>query len=368
MCADAPNTKGMNQAAKDSAALGKEAFAWFSGEMARTQDQRDATTALQNEVATQQRDLMAKQNDLSGAYVDYEKGTVLPLKQQIVDEAKAYDTPGRQEAAADAATADVRAATNRGVASSSRTLARMGYTPSINATKMAQQAAVAEAGAATNARRTVENTGRAMRMDAAGMQSSATTAATAGANAGQVAAGASGQALGSATSGADLMRQGFGLGMQGAGQAGSIYGQQANIQANSGGLDLGGLGKLGEGAAALWKVSDERLKDNTGKPLSGAKARMAIERMPVDEDWTYERGSVADDGGAPHDGPMAKDVQRLMGDRAAPGGKMVDMITIQGNLISAVGDISKEVRALTARMDGGGRRAQAKPPRSLARM
>lgn len=350
-CVDAPDMTQVNEAAKSSSDIAKEALAWFKGEAARTQGQRDTAAATQQQVADAQLTAMKGQNDLAKQYTDYETGTVLPLKQRIVADAQTYDTPDRQQAAADTATADVRSATTRAMEAGSRNLARMGYDPAVNLDKMAASSALAEAGAATRARQTVENTGRAMRMDAAGMQSSATTAATTGANAGGVAVGAAGAANGTASSGAGLMGQGFGIGLQGHSQAGNLYGQSAQLGMQADMANLSTFGSLA--GAGIAKFSDERMKDGTGKPLSGRKARMAIEALPVDEAWTYKAGSPGDDGGQPHDGPMAADVRRTMGDRAAPRTRMgdtVDLLSIQGNLLAAVADISRDVRRLKTRM------------------
>lgn len=369
-CVDSPDTSGMNQAAADSAQLGRDAFAWFTAEAARTQGQRDASTQLQQDVGKAQLEAMNTQTALGKEYADYNRETFRPLEKSIVEEAQNFDTPGRQQAAADAATADVRAATGRAVESSGRTMARMGYTPTINATKMAQSAALAEAAAATGARRNVEATGRAMRMDAAslgrGLPSAQATAISTGTNAGGAAVGAAGAANSTAASAAGLMGQGFGLGMQGAGQAGSLYGQSANLGMQADMANSKTLGALAGGAFGMY--SDESMKDGTGKPLSGRSARMAIENMPVDEGWTYKAGSPADDGGQPHNGPMRSDVVKQMGAEAAPGPHTIDPVTVQGNLIAAVGDISKEVKKLSARMGIDARSSRNKPPRTLARM
>lgn len=398
-CSDV-DTSGMKAQAEASAQLGNRALDWFTAEAARTQGQRDQTTALQNDIATQQRDAMATQNKLASSYANYETDKVLPLKQQIISEAQGYDTAARQQAAADTAAADVRGAMNKATASTGRTLARMGYNPAVSAQKTALQGAIAEAGAATGARRAVENTGRAMRMDAAGMQSNATTAANAASGAAQTANGAAGSALGSATSAAGLMGQGFGSAMSGYGQAGSLYGSAANADAQSGNGFMSALGSLGSvagnyfgtqaGSKMLsgWLSSDENMKCNTGKLKSGKSARMTIEQMqgqdpdacceeeeggaeepgeaqeggamngedareaieatPVHEGWAYKPGSVADDGGQPHDGPMAQDIGKTMpGARVKTRmGQMIDPITIQGNLLAAVGDLSKEVKQI----------------------
>ena len=76
-----------------------------------------------------------------------------------------------------------------------------------------------------------------------------------------------------------------------------------------------------------------------------------VDAVPVDEGWEYdpEKGGP-DDGGVPHDGPMAADVQRVMGDDVAPGGRMIDLVSMNGKTMGAVQELSKRVKRIEARM------------------
>jgi hypothetical protein len=378
MCSDAPDTSGINAAAVDSAALGHEALDFYKGEVQRTQGQRDQAAQTAQEVSQAQLETMKTQNDLAKDYADYNKTTYRPLEQQIVKEAQAYDTPERQQAAADQATADVRAASNRATASTARTLARMGYDPTVDATQAAVDASRAEAGAATGARRTVEATGRALRSDAAnmgrGLASSQATAIQTGTNAGTAAVGAAGSGVNINQSGAGLMQAGYSTALQGNQTAGSLYSQQANIQQQASGMDLGGLGSLAAGGAKLYSAfgSDKNIKKKTGRMMDTAEALeelndhpgtdnepdegepttpadqlAATVATPVHKGWQYDPAKGGpDDGGQPHDGPMAQDVQRNFGGRAAPRGRMIDPITMNGHLMGAVQQLAKQDKAL----------------------
>ena len=54
MCADAPDTSGVNKAAVESSKLGKEQFDWFTREYARTAPERAAVVARDTAVADAQ--------------------------------------------------------------------------------------------------------------------------------------------------------------------------------------------------------------------------------------------------------------------------------------------------------------------------
>jgi hypothetical protein len=329
-CVDAPDTDGVNDAAKANAQVAADALDWFKGEAARTQGQRDTSTQIQQDVARGQLSSMQQQQALAQDYADYNKGTYRPLEQRIVADSQSYDTPGRQEAAASQATADVRAASNRAVGSTARTLMRMGFDPSTNATKMAQQNALAEAGAATNARRNVEATGRAMRMDAAslgrGLPSAQATAIQTGTSAGGAAAGAAGAAANTQMGNAALMGQGFGTALQGYGTSGNLYARGAELNAGSAATNAGlmnGLGQMGGMMFAKYMNSSKRVKTRMsyGGPKSDHEALDAIVDVK-NRRWKYDAG--VEDGGE-HIGPYAEEAQAAMGDRVAPGGKGINL-------------------------------------------
>lgn len=60
-------------------------------------------------------------------------------------------------------------------------------------------------------------------------------------------------------------------------------------------------------------------------------------------DWKYKKNHEADDGGVPHIGPMAQNVNDVVGSEAAPGGTKIDMVNMNGFLTGAVQELSGKV-------------------------
>lgn len=135
--------------------------------------------------------------------------------------------------------------------------------------------------------------------------------------------------------------------------------------------DLSGLGSVLGGAAALYPVIAGSSKDiKTDKqPISDDAALAGISRIPVDkepapentamaglqripvEKWTYKSGEG--DGGT-HVGPYAEDVQQEFGDQAAPGGKAIDLVSMNGITIAALKGLEKKVAGLERIVKKGG--------------
>ena len=78
------------------------------------------------------------------------------------------------------------------------------------------------------------------------------------------------------------------------------------------------------------------------------QALAAIEKTPVSE-WTYKDGRG--DGGT-HTGPMAQEVNKNMGEQAAPGGKKLDLITMNGVTMAGMAALSRKVDKLSKRIEG----------------
>jgi len=164
----------------------KEEFAYNKERAARMD-------ALTEKVTNSQLATQDQQNALAKDYDNYNKTTFRPLEQQIVNDANAYDTPGRQEAEAAKSAAEVQRNFTQQQQASNRNMARMGVNPNsgrfagTQATMGANQA-LAEAGAENAARTKVETVGAARKMDAAslgrGLPSAQATAAGLGITAG----------------------------------------------------------------------------------------------------------------------------------------------------------------------------------------
>jgi hypothetical protein len=88
-------------------------------------------------------------------------------------------------------------------------------------------------------------------------------------------------------------------------------------------------------------MSDKNAKKNI-KPQSGKASLAAMRKMPVSK-WDYKKGKG--DGGS-HVGPMAQDVRKGLGDATAPGGKVIDMISMAGHTLSAIKEIDKRLMTL----------------------
>lgn len=356
MSSDAPDTDGINAAAEATAKLSKEAFEWFKQEYARTEPQRTKAEQTADKVAQAGLDAQVKQNQIADELNTYNKETFRPLEKRLVQEAQTYDTPERQQQAADRAVADVSMAAAAQRQATARDLASYGVAPDsaksmsiqgsgdINTTKAA-------AAAATGARDKVEATGYARMADAANLgrnlPSAQATAVSTGTQAGAGAVNASGASLNATNSGAGLMNTGFNTAIQGQTAAGNLYGKSASLNASTG-MDLGGIGQLAQGGAALWAASDEDTKSGVSMTNTG-KALDEITATPV-KDWHYDAAKGGpDDGEQPHTGPMAQMVNRTMGEKAAPGGKVIDLVTMNGKLMAGMQELAKKVKRLEER-------------------
>jgi hypothetical protein len=92
-------------------------------------------------------------------------------------------------------------------------------------------------------------------------------------------------------------------------------------------------------------LSDKNAKKNI-KPVSDAAALKAVKATPVSS-WRYKDGQG--DGGA-HLGPMAQNVRKTMGESAAPGGKQIDLISMNGISMAAIAALDKKVGRLERRV------------------
>lgn len=349
MCADAPDTSGMNAAAQANAAIAKEALDFYKQAYAdqaparqAAQDQADRVSNAQvaaMDFATQQ----AKDADA------YNRSTFRPIEQGIAADALAFDTPMRRAAASQAAAADVDASAAAVQAGNDRALARSGVAPgSARALAvredMAGDLVKARAGAMTTAARNVEQQGYARKMDAAalgkGVVSNQATQQQIATSAGSAGVGSSQAALSAAMSGNSTMQAGFNTATSANSSAGNLYGQAANIQQQSNASNNALLGQLGSSAGYF--LSDKGKKKGTGRMADTAKALKEVDATKVEDGWTYRD----DPAQQPHTGPMAQTVQKTMGDEVAPGGKVIDAVSMNGRMLAAVQELSKRVKNL----------------------
>lgn len=88
-------------------------------------------------------------------------------------------------------------------------------------------------------------------------------------------------------------------------------------------------------------TSDYHAKDNI-KPYSGVLNKLT--NLPSYQ-WNYKEGRG--DGGS-HIGPMAQDVYKLFGDKAAPGGKSIDLVTLNGLTMQSVKELNTDQKTLSS--------------------
>lgn len=362
MCADSPDYSGMNRAAEANAALSKESLNFYKQVYAEQKPAREAAAKIAMDVANQQLESSKQNTAISNDYWNYQKNTFRPLEEGIVADAKTYDTAARRESAASEAVADVGMQAEAARQAQTRQQQRMGVNPSSGKalalqSQMGMAEALGKAGAANTARDKIELQGYARKMDAAnlgrGLASSQATSAGVALNAGNSAVGNAGTPLTQANQAASMMGQGFNTAIQGNNSAGQLYGQAAQLQSQDSGL-MGALGGVagqfaGSSAGSSWLVglSDETKKENI-KPVDDEQALAAVKDTPVSS-WKYKDGQG--DGGQ-HVGPMAQHVQKNMGDKVAPGGKIVDLISLNGVNMAATAALARKVDKLTKKVEG----------------
>jgi hypothetical protein len=362
---DGPDTSGINDAARTNAALSGEALAWAKQRYEEEAPARQAAIDMAMKTANQQSDIAQQNADISKDYYDYSKGTFRPLEQGLVTQAQAYDTPERRQAESDAAVADVNQQVSAQRAATGREMARAGVNPESGKAIAIQEAgdigaAKAAAGASYQARKGVELQGWARQMDAAnlgrGLASSQATSAGVALNAGNSSVGNAQVPVSIGNQATAGVMGGISQAMQGNASAGSLYGQAGSLDLAKRGQDLNFTSSLvngssssssGQSGMASFFASDEGVKSGTGKKINTASALGAILDTPVHEGWKYDPAKGGpDDGGQPHDGPMAQDVKKHMGDKVAPGGKVIDVASMNGVLMAGIQELAKEVKAL----------------------
>lgn len=349
---DAPDNSGINAAALQSAELSKEQLAFIKDVYAEGKPARATASAAAMRQSALQETATGQQIALTGKYAG-QQDKQFGYEDSLRADANAYDSPERQAANADKAMVGVQASMDNTQAQSQRNLARMGINPNSGKSlamsgQLGIQKAVALAGAANKARTDTEAQGYARKMDSANLgrnlASSQATSANTAMTLGNSSVSNAQVPLTVASNGASMMNSGFsGAGSLNA-SSGNLYGQSAQLTnaANSQGDAL--MGTLGQLGGAFIASSDVRLKTNI-KGINPDAALKAINHTPVSS-WKYRRGSKADDGGQEHTGPMAQDARRTMGEKAAPGGTTIDLITMNGMTMAAIQALSQKVDRL----------------------
>lgn len=277
MCCDssAPDTSGMNEAAKANAELGRDAFNWYSNYYQNTvAPLQQRQTQLAEQLTNDYLDTSRQQKEFAKEQNAYYKSTFQPVEQQMVRDAMDYDSEANQKRVAGEAAANVNQQFSNVRGQSARLAGRYGLTSTAmsgpaGASERAQ--ALGAAGAATGAATATRDKGIALRSGVSNFgRNMPNTAAAyfAGSNASNGGAmGATGQSFQGGLSAGNFMNQGFGLGMQGNSSAANIFGNIASIQNTANANDNAWMGALGSAvggwAGGGFKMpSDRRLKTN----------------------------------------------------------------------------------------------------------
>jgi len=346
--------------------LGREQFDDYKARADRIEPFLTEQMGLQNAVA---KDNQARS---SAQWDDYVK-TYRPIEQRMASDASSWDSAENLDRAAQQAGADVAKGYSGARASAMRDLARSGVNP--NSGRFAATAAtlgLAEAkdtaGAMNTARDTRKLQGVSMRenvakfgrnMPSTGIAadqlalSGAAGAASGANNALLTRAQAQNSALPWMTGGVSATNAAGNLALGQYQTQVNAWGQQqqADAQSNAGFGQLLGTG-LGLGAKYLMSSSEEVKEDKV--PVQGELILAGLDSIPV-EAWKYKEGEG--DGGE-HIGPYAEDMQEQFGDGVAPGGKAIDLVSMNGITLAAIKELSKKVKRIESEMGLGDERVR----------
>lgn len=275
----------------------------------------------------------------------------IPLQDNWIAEANAYDSPERKSMAADEAVADVRQQFALGRQQNERQMAAVGVNPNSgryqsSANRMQTTEALAAAGGANAARRRVEDTGRSLKASAINMGSGlavnpgtsmglSNSAGSVGMNAGM---NGINNAAGMVAGGAQTAMQGQnnlmnGLNMQFNQQMQAYNAKNAWISDIASGVGKGVGMYMGMPSSKEYKTAKR-------KPMSVLDA---VRDMPVEE-WEYKQG-MGDGGGKKHIGPYAEDFQKATG---LGNGKEIGIIDAIGVTMGAVQELAAKVDNMAA--------------------
>ncbi len=357
--------RAQENAAKAQEQMSREALQWQQQVYEQERPARERAQALAEDVANQQLASSKLQDSISQDYWGYQKNTFRPLETGIVADAQNYDTTARRQEAADAAVADVNQQVSAQRVATSRELARSGVSPEASKALAISEAgdigaAKAAAGAAYTARQGVETQGWARKMDAASL---GRNLASSQATSAQIASQIGSNAASTAASGIDLgqratagVTQGYSQAISGLGQVASTYGSILASKTAQNQAEMAMIGQLagsaGQAAGAMYgkpptqPTSDKNAKKNI-RSVSDDQALDQVAAVNSQKEWDYKDG--AGDGGH-HTGPMAQDVNRVMGEQAAPGGKVIDLVTLNGKNMAAIRALNKKVDRIAAKI------------------
>lgn len=277
--------------------------------------------------------------------------------QPLINESRDFNEEGRAAELYGKSSADIAQQADLARGQIQRQMDRRGVNPSDGMSfamerQSAMDEALSKAMAGSKAREAATLEGRGLKTNLvntlAGFPSQAAGLSASGAGYG--AAG-----IGMANSSLTGMNSGYGSAAGAAGQMGSnatgMYGTQANaylqeqnMNQNANNAIWGALGNVA--GMGLFKFSDVNAKTNIRGMKPGA-ALEAVKAIDSGQSWEYKPDSDAADGGQTHVGPMAQDVNRVLGDEVAPGGKQIDLVSLNGLNMAATKELAEKVDHLS---------------------
>lgn len=356
MGADAPDTSRQDAVAEKMAGMSEDQWNWVKNQYIEQAPTRQRAADTADKVAQAGLSSMNLQNQVVADYKADRDSMYRPMEQQFVQDANSYDTAARRDAVAADAVADVGMQAEMARQFQTRNMQRMGVNPASGKMlalqgQMGLSEAAAKAGAANTARDKVETVGRAMKLDAINIgrnnASAQSTSAGLALNAGQGATSAAVTPVNVAQGGVGMVQQGLGTSLSGMSGAANIYSNSSQQQWQASQAAADGVGALlGAGMTAYGMKTSDKNQKKDRKKVKPEASLSAVRRLPASESWRYKDSSPANDGGKTHVGPMAQDVRKTMGEDAAPGGKMIDLVTMNGHTLNAIKALDKKTTSM----------------------
>jgi len=352
----------IGQAAIMNAELAKEMAQVGREQLAEASRQYDELAPYYKDILNQQVRIGESSEQRSDAQWQDYLDIFRPAERQMARDAMEAGTPAEQEAAAGRAAGSVSQQFDVAKENANRQAMAYGINPASarfeevgRSTDIAQAAAVA--GASNQAREAEKNRGIALRsgvaqfgrnMPQTGIASD--SLALSGGNAASATAGGQMAARQAGVASAQPWFGGAASSNQAAGNLhlGQFNAQMAGHQANRASKDAmwGGVGQAAGMAAAAMFMSSKKVKTNR-ETISQEGVLQKVKSLPDVEKWDYKDG-VAD--GGTHIGHYAEDVQSTFGNKAAPGGEKIDVVSMLGASLASIKALAKKVDKLEGAM------------------
>lgn len=353
----------VGQAAAASAQTGQGYLDLANKQFDKSSDLGDQQLALAKTVVDQQTQIADENQKQAEDQWSRYNTEFAPVEDQVVKDAMNYDSDANIGLKTSQAAADTTSATNAAQAGVARSLTRRGvnvnsgaYTAGLQPLQVA--AAASTAGNMNAARQGVVDRAIGLRAGAAslgrGLPNTAAQAYGLSTNAGSSSVGNENATVANVMQNTGSPTAYAGLGLTGLGQAGSLYNTQFNQAMagyNANAAQMAGIGNLvgtlggsflgagsGSVGASLFAASSKDYKEGR-EPIDGDAVLVGLDTLPVDR-WRYKKG-IADEG--EHIGPMAEDTRDRFGEMVAPGGKKIDLISMNGIMLAGLKALNRKV-------------------------